>query len=296
MYKNWNSVVATSLLLLVAIVWGTSYGVTKTSLLYVSPLIFLLIRFGLTSIFLLPYSLYIVFKKEFINVRSLSIGFITGLILLCIFMLEVFGVSLTKASNAAFLISTFVIFTPFIEWIIMKKKPPNSLFFIALMSLIGIGLITGGIKSSLNLGDILILLAGFLRAIMVVTTKKLTNHIAIPALFLTSLQSFIVVIGLVVLISTLNLPLNLPSENQFWFATLYLVIFCTIFAFFAQNYAVNVTNPTTVSILMGTEPLFGAIFAIILLNEQITLGTWIGGTLIVVSSIFLTLNSVEQKG
>ena len=65
----------------------------------------------------------------------------------------------------------------------------------------------------------------------------------------------------------------------------YLVLFCTLFAFYVQNYAVRRTSPTRVSLLMGSEPLFGAIFAMVWLQESLTALQLLGGALILFSVI-----------
>ena len=82
--------------------------------------------------------------------------------------------------------------------------------------------------------------------------------------------------------------------SGFWIGTLYLVMFCTLFAFFVQNYAVRNTSPTRVSLLMGTEPVFGALFAVIWLGESASTSVWIGGALIVAGSLWGTLAPMKR--
>lgn len=280
---------ADGLLLSVAMVWGTSYGVTKTALLSVPVLIFLMLRFGITALLLLPSVLHEVKHSKTNLPYKFKVGFATGLVLLTIFLLEVFGVAFTKASNAAFLISLFVVFTPFVEWWLLKIKPDNQLFVVAILCLLGAGFITGGLSAPLNLGDCLIMLAGLCRAFIVVLTKKLTQKQAIGALFLTGIQSLTVWLGTLLLAILTHQHFTLPTHAEFWWSLGYLVLFCSIFAFFAQNFAINQTTPTRVSILMGTEPVFGALFAVVWLQESLSFLSWIGGLLIVGSSIYLTL-------
>ncbi|POF59183.1 EamA family transporter, partial [Vibrio vulnificus] len=43
-----------TLLLLVAVFWGTSYGLTKSALVYTSVLLFISIRFSITFLCMLP--------------------------------------------------------------------------------------------------------------------------------------------------------------------------------------------------------------------------------------------------
>lgn len=89
-------------LLLVAMVWGTSYGVAKGALAFYPVLGFLAVRFILTFTLLLP--------------ALLRAGAPLGALMLLSFLCESFGVAHTQASNAAFLISLCVVFTPFAEW------------------------------------------------------------------------------------------------------------------------------------------------------------------------------------
>ncbi|MGL5372341.1 MAG: EamA family transporter, partial [Plesiomonas shigelloides] len=66
------------------------------------------------------------------------------------------------------------------------------------------------------------------------------------------------------------------------------VVFCTLFAFAVQNYAVRKTSPTKVAIIMGSEPLFGAIFAFIWLQESLNYIQVFGAALILISVVTTT--------
>lgn len=276
------------LLLLVAVVWGTSYGVAKQALVFYPVLDFVALRFSITFLLLLP-SLRQLAQPQ--GRAALRAGLPLGLILLAIFICETFGLAQTKASNAAFLISLFVVFTPFVEWLVMARRPSGSAFLMAFVSLFGTWLLTYGGSLALNLGDGLILAAALLRALMVCMTKRLTHNKSMSTLALTAVQSGVVGLGcflIAALFMRNGLP-PLPSASGFWICTLYLVLFCTIFAFFAQNYGVRQSDPTRVSLLMGSEPLFGALFAVFWLGEQLSFLSWVGGGLIVGATLWATL-------
>jgi len=275
-----------SLLLLVAVFWGTSYGLTKSALVYTSVLVFISIRFSITFLCMLP-----VVIRDFrrgLN-KDWKIAIPTGFILSAIFFCEVFGVSQTSASNAAFLISLSVILTAFAELIINKKRVSNTLWGLTLCSVVGVLLLTSnqGIELSLNTGDYFILGAALLRALMVTLTKRFTEGKEITTSTLTSLQSMVVA-GVAIFAAMAYLPaseLVIPTSTEFWITVAYLVLFCTLFAFYVQNYAVRRTSPTRVSLLMGSEPLFGAIFAMVWLQESLSLLQVVGGALILFSVI-----------
>ena len=267
------------MLLSVAIVWGTSYGVAKGALAFYPVIGFLCVRFIMTFILLLPTLRG--------HLRSaLPPGLILGTLLLGIFLCETFGMAQTSASNAAFLISLCVVFTPFVEWLIFRQRPSVEMFVVTGVSLLGAVLLTGAEGLQMNPGDWLMIMAAVLRAFMVCLTKILLQNSKIPALAITAVQVGVVGFGsLALLLITAGAIPPLPNAPSFWIATVYLVVFCTLFAFFAQNYALKHTNPTRASLLMGMEPLFGACFAVLWLNEQLTLVSWTGGMLIVIASL-----------
>ena len=273
------------MLLLVAVVWGASYGLAKSAVVFYPVLGFLTVRFCVTSLLLLPAWRGLTKKQRR---ETLTTGLPLGCILLAIFVSETYGLSMTLASNAAFLISLCVMFTPFVEWIILRARPSMGSVVVAGLSLIGTWLLTSSVSLSFNLGDGLMLVAALLRAVMVTCTNKLTKGKDIPSLPLTSVQTGVVGIGCMLLAMTTlpgGLP-PLPREAAFWYASAFLVVFCTLFAFFAQNYALKHSTPTRVSLLMGTEPVFGAMFAVYWLNESLSLTAWMGGLMIVTASLW----------
>lgn len=286
-------------LLLTAFFWGTSYGITKEALLYTGVLAFIVIRFGLTSLILAP-----IFIKELRKglIKDWKFAVPTGGILLCIFLAEIYGVFHTTASKAAFLISLCVLITPFVEAITERKLPSVNIVFFALLSLVGVFLLTTQNTNSnafdflsleLNKGDGCILLAAFLRACMVVTTKTLLKGKTLSALSTTSIQANVVTLGalLIFLSNGHSIEQLFPANMAFWLAAFYLALFCTVFALFAQNFGVKHTTPSRVVLLTGSEPAFGALFAYFWLGESLNTVQMIGGGCILIASIMASRKS-----
>jgi len=278
--------VAELLLVLVAIFWGTSYGVTKEALLVTSVLTFLAIRFTITFLIMLPILL-----KDLAAGKATGwpYAIITGLILLGVFLAETFGVKYTSASNAAFLISLSVLLTPFIEWFVFRVFPGWRLCMWVLVFLIGTYLLVLNADSrlELNLGDGLILMAALLRGVMVVATKKWVVKESITTLSLTAVQMGVVAFGVLVMlfVAETDLPDLQVLPGSFWLAILYLVLCCTMFAFFAQNYGVRHTSPSRAALLMGTEPAFGGLFAVFWLGETLSSLQLVGAFLVVTAAL-----------
>lgn len=228
-------------LLLVAVVWGTRYGVAKGALAFYPVLGFLAVRFILTFTLLLPALLRAGQQPRRDAVRT---GLPLGALMLGIFLCETFGVALTQASNAALLISLCVVLTPFAEWWLLGRRPARAMFVFAGISLLGAALLSGGMAGVIGFGSLLLALC-------------------LPG----------------------GLP-PLPQEGAFWQASLYLVLGCTVFAFFAQNWALKHTSPSRVALLTSSEPVFGALFAVLWLGEGLSAAGWIGGGLIVLAALW----------
>lgn len=279
------------MLLLVAAIWGSSYALAKQATQHLPVLEFLALRFGLTFVLLLP-ALRPLWDGQ--KRQGLQVGGLLGANLLAVFLCETYGVSLTTATNAAFLISLCVAFTPLVEWLLLGKRPPARMFWAAAVSVLGAALLAANPDQAAQpggLGDALMVLAALLRACMVCLTKRLAGRHALPALTLTALQAGVMAAGalLLSLVTQRGAWPPLPAAPAFWINVAFLVLFCTVFAFFAQNYAAVRTSPSRVSLLTGCEPLFGALFALLWLGEPLSWRVWSGGSLIVLATWWATL-------
>ncbi|WP_298231364.1 DMT family transporter [uncultured Azohydromonas sp.] len=280
------------MLLVVAAVWGSSYALAKQATQQLPVPEFLALRFGLTFVLLLP-ALKPLWGGHWR--QGLQVGGLLGGNLLAIFLCETYGVSLTTATNAAFLISLCVAFTPLVEWFMLGQRPPARMFWAAGVSVLGAALLADAGTAAAatlhsGLGNGLMVLAALLRAFLVCLTKRVAGRHALPALTLTALQAGVMALGALLLSLLIRRGAwpPLPMEPVFWFSISFLVLFCTVFAFFAQNYAAARTSPSRVSLLMGCEPVFGALFALLWLGEPLTWQVYSGGSLIVLATWWAT--------
>jgi drug/metabolite transporter (DMT)-like permease len=273
------------LLLLIAAIWGSSYSVVKTALAYYPVAGVIAIRFLLTAALLTPYWLRLTAAQK---QTTLVVALPTSLGLLAIFFAETAGVAQTSAGNAAFLVSLCLLLTPPIEWLWFGKRPAAKLWLAAIVSLLGTWLLTGMASGKLNPGDALMLLAALLRAVQTCMTTRLTVNQAVDSLGLTAVQGLLVGSGALLIAPLLpdGLP-ALPLAANFWLAIGYLTVFCTLFAFWAMNRALATSSPSKVALLLGSEPLWGALFAVLWLGESLGAYGWLGGLLIAGAALWL---------
>jgi drug/metabolite transporter (DMT)-like permease len=263
----------------VAVVWGASYPIAKGALAYMPVLVLIFYRFALTALVMSAFA-----WRDLRNMQrgDLAAGLLLGAILCAIFLAETWGVSMTTATNTALIISLCTIFTPFLEFGLLRRLPPPTVIAGACVAVTGVAVLSGGI-GAFGVGDLLVLCAAGLRAVMVVATKRLMQGRLMSSAALTAVQaaSVTLLVMCLILAQTGPVGLSVQAGPEGWAAVAFLALFCTIGAFYVQNAAVRRSSPTRVSFLMGTEPLFGFALAWLILSEPASSSIMIGAGLIV---------------
>jgi drug/metabolite transporter (DMT)-like permease len=271
--------------LLVAVVWGSSYlaakGVTTTQ----TVLAVLVLRFAVV----LPV-LVVAGRRKLRALSGAQIrgAGVLGLILAGIFLLETYGVVHTSATNAGLIISLTMIFTPIAESRMRGTKLSRSFVAAAGLSVLGVLLLTQGAGfSDPSLGDLLMLGAAVARTIHVLAMSRMESVQGADALSMTTVQlgSAVAVFALLSAApGTGGTPWAAAADfgTGDWLGLLYLSVFCTLFAFFVQMWAVRRTSPSRVSLLLGTEPVWAAVVGIALAGDR---PGWLGlvGVLLVLA-------------
>ncbi|GAA3129002.1 DMT family transporter [Streptomyces rectiviolaceus] len=272
--------------LLVAVVWGASYlaakGITTTH----TVVAVLVLRFAVV----LPALVVAGWR----GLRALTApqwrgAGLLGLILSGIFLLETYGVVHTSATNAGLIISLTMIFTPLAEAAVTHKRPPRAFLAAAGLSVLGVVLLTqGGGFTRPSLGDGLILLAALARTVHVVAMSRIKAVRDADSLSLTTVQlgSAVAVFAVLAAAGTGASPWSVAADfgAREWAGLLFLSVFCTLFAFFVQMWAVRRTSPSRVSLLLGTEPLWAAAVGIALGGERLGVVGLVGGVLVLVGT------------
>ena len=173
----------------------------------------------------------------------------------------------------------------------LQRRPSGSLFILSALCVLGVFLIVGKVQVFRQFGDSLMILAAVARALMITLTQKKPRAISVDMLQLTAIHSGVVGLGcwILALSSSKGAWPNWPHAADFWGNTFYLVVFCTIFAFFVQNCAVKQVGASRTALLMGSEPMFGVLFAAVYLGENLSMNAYFGGLLIVSVSIWVSL-------
>ncbi|MFI7005789.1 DMT family transporter [Streptomyces sp. NPDC050145] len=278
--------------LLVAVVWGSSYLAAKEVTTAQTVLAVLVLRFAVV----LPALIVVGRRKLRAMDRTQIRGAATlGLILAGIFLLETYGVVQTSATNAGLIISLTMILTPIAESRLRGTPLPRSFVAAAALSVLGVVLLTQGAGfTEPSLGDLLMLGAAVARTVHVLAMSRMKSAQGADSLSMTTVQLSAAVLVFALLSAvpgTGTTPWRAAADLSAagWLGLLYLSAFCTLFAFFVQMWAVRRTSPSRVSLLLGTEPVWAAVVGITLAGDRpgwlglagavlVLVGTWWGRT------------------
>lgn len=277
--ENKKTLYADASLLLVAIIWGSGFVVTKNALDYVTPYYLLSYRFIISTVLLS----IIMFKKiKKASIKDIKAGVIIGLILFAGFATQTVGLQYTEAGKQAFITATNVVMVPFIYWAISKKRPDKFDLAAAFLCLVGIGVFSLNSDLTMGYGDFLTLLCAVMFAFHISSTGYFAKESDPYVISVVQLGTA----GILSLIFALlfeGTEINIQGETII--PILYLAIFSTMLAFLIQTVSQKYTSSTHAAIILSLEAVFGSTFAIIFLKEPLTIRFLIGCMAILISVI-----------
>ncbi|WP_323748185.1 DMT family transporter [Catenulispora rubra] len=254
-------------LLLVAFVWGSSYLAAKSAAAATSVLAVLLARYALSAV---SGSALLAARRQLRpNRAELRTGAILGVTQAAVLIIETFGVAHTSAANAGLIISLTIILTPLLDRRGAAALPARY-FAASGLCVIAVGLLmsgSGGLHTP-SLGDLLMLAAAVVRAGHVALVGRLTAAGDIRPLSLTVVQTYVGT-ALFVLPAAADLPKLAHASTTAWAEMAYLAVFCSVFAFVAQTWAVRRTSASRASLLLGTEPVWAVAAGVALGGEHL---------------------------
>jgi drug/metabolite transporter (DMT)-like permease len=269
-------------LLLVAIVWGSSYLTAKSATAALPVLLVLFGRYALSALGCL--GVLGVRRQVSATREELRLGTVLGLTQASILVLETYGVAHTASANAGLIISLTIVLTPVVDMVGRPDRLPPAFFAAALVCVAAVGLLMAGNGfHALRSGDLLMFAAAVVRAGHVSLVGRLTSGRDVRPMQITTVQT---VVGTVVfLFASINtLPTLAHAGALTWFQLVYLALLCSVFAFVAQTWAVRHTSASRASLLLGTEPVWAVAVGVGLGGDGFTAATGAGAALMLVGT------------
>jgi len=262
-------------LLATTAVWGGAFLVMKDSLVRQDVYSFLASRFILAAAFMFMYKPKSLtgLDRKFVK-RAVLIG-----LLLCSgFIFQTFGITQTTVSNTGFITGLYLVFTPLISWLLLKREIFKVQWLAVLVATIGLYFISfNGI--SVGIGEILVLISALLFAGQIVALGEWSDGENTYALTLIQ----ILVSAVIFFALSLKDGFQLPPDNAVWSAVFYTAFFATFLGFLIQTKAQSVMSATVAGVLLAMETPFALFFGLYFDNDPITLRIISGGTLVLIA-------------
>lgn len=261
-------------LLTVTIIWGGGFVASDMALETLTPFQIMTVRFLIAAVIMTFLG-----RKQIptITKDEVKCGFRLGAALFGGFALQIIGLQYTTPSKNAFLTATNVVIVPFIALVIYRKKIELRSLIGAVMAIIGAGILSLQSDFSLGLGDTLTLLCAVCFALQIFLTGEYVGRIRPTVLnFLQMTTAFVLsAAGLVI---SRDFVFR-PSEKSL-LAVLYLGVVSTTITYLLQTVSQKYVDETKSAIILSMEAVFGTVFSVILLHEQVTVRMIIGSVLI----------------
>ncbi|AEF17839.1 MULTISPECIES: DMT family transporter [Thermoanaerobacterium] len=276
------------MLLLVTVIWGSTFVVVKNATSILPVYNFLFLRFSIALIILV-----IMFGKRLLHIdkNTFAVSIIVGIMLFLGYAFQTLGLKYTTASKSGFITGFNVVLVPILEAFFLKAKLSKTSWLSVLLALGGLFLMTANIDLKINFGDFLTLLCAVSFAFQVVLIAKYAP--SVDTISFAIIQIFVVTLLSGILSFVYEKP-TIPTDKTVWFALILTGIFATAFALAVQNTMQANTSATHAAIIFSLEPVFSAITAYLVSGEIMTLRSIIGGFLMITSMILSEMPSKDN--
>jgi drug/metabolite transporter (DMT)-like permease len=284
-------------LVLVTLVWGTTFPAMKDLTATFSPVWIILVRFALATLILAPF----LWRAHFSDLRS---GVQLGLVLFFCYLFQVEGLALTSSNRNAFICGLNVLVVPLLG-IVGGRLPERRIVFALVLAISGLAALcwdggawtwgdTLALLCALSFGAYVKLMEARTRSavrLMSVTAAQIGTVAFCAALWLLLRE---VPRGLGVLEDGANYWSYIGGNlSSYWLNFAYLGVICTATIISMQTWGQSRTTANEAAVIYAFEPAAAAFFAYFWLGETMTARGWLGAALLISGMIVSQWNAVR---
>ena len=268
------------------VVWGASFIATKVALEEVSPVTIVWLRFAIGVIIL---GLAVFLRKQFTLPGRNEWSYFALLGFLGITFhqwLQSNGLRTSEAGTTAWIVSTTPVFMALLGWLALKENLGWRRTAGIALAFAGVLLVSSkGNLASISVGrfgapgDVLILVSAVNWAVFSILSRRgLQRHPASLMMFYVMALGWVFISVLFFAGKGFGDVSNLTGRG--WAGILFLGIFCSGLAYIAWYDALKALSTAQTGVFLYIEPLVAVVVAAIVLGEQVTLLSLLGGAVI----------------
>lgn len=287
------------LLLITALIWGTTFVAQSEGTAHIGPFTFNCMRSLISFIVLIPVVLImnksdkkdsLALKSKFTKTLLLG-GISCGAAMFIGSTFQQTGISYTTAGKAGFITALYIVIVP-LTGIFFKKKVPVFVWISVVIAVAGMYLLCIKEGFAIGKGDLLVFFCalGFTAHILVI--DYFSNKA--DCVMMSCIQFLMngILSGIMMLI--FEKP-DISSIIQCAFPILYAGLLSGAIGYTLQIVAQKDTDPTVASLLMSLESVFAALSGWLILHEVLTLKEFIGCMLIFAAVILAQIPQPNKK-
>lgn len=294
---------STLFLMLTAIIWGTAFVAQREGMSSLGPFMFSALRMYLGSLTLLPiiYFYTIKNKKTLSAQGSITLaessktlrngGIICGIVIFFAANFQQVGLVSVSAGKTAFITTLYILLVPLIG-LFLKHKLNRNIWLGVFIGTLGLYFLCITEAFTIAFGDLVVLIGAFFWALHILFLDYYAPKVMVSKLI--AIQFFISG-TLSLLVSLVTEAWSYPGVLEAMPTIVYTGIMSSGLAFTFQGLGQKDANPTTASIILSTEALFGAIAGYLFLHEVFTQREFIGCILMFGAVIIAQLPTREEK-
>ena len=274
------------LLLITAIIWGSSFVAQSIGMQSIDAFTFTGIRTALGMLFLLPFTL-IINKGFYFSKETLKKGLILGVVFSIAQNFQQFAFYYSTSGKIAFITAFYMFFVPLISVMFLRKKIAVLTWVSIFIGLLGLFLLCIDPKdlTNINMGDILALICAVFYAVQIILIDKFLED-GTSGVQLSFMQFFVAAIISIVAMFIFEKPVIADIKTAAP-SLLYSGIMSCGIAYTLQIVGQKHASPVVASLLMCLESVFAVIAAAIILKEGL-LPRELAGCIVMFSAIILS--------
>lgn len=287
-------------LILVAIIWGSNFGISKLAMDSFHPIVFTFLRFGLAApiFFILLKWREGSVRVERRHIPKLIIVSIVGIAVLE--LLVVYSIKLTTLANASLLnVAPWPIFVALLAPLFIKEQLTKRIVVGGCLALVGVSFVILGGTEGINLstehmiGNLLAFLVSILGALYNLMSMSLMKHYSA-----LRVSTWTIGIGSLVIFP---FTLRYWSETEWsslgsgqYIAIAFNVLICTVLAFIVWNACMFKVGATKANFFRYLVPLTATLMGYVLFQESITAIQIVGTLLMAFGLVWISLEKKKE--
>lgn len=253
-----------------AALWGGSFVVIKGALDVAPPCWLMFVRFFLST-FIVGGIFWRTFRAH-VSRRAVVEGMVLGLISGTAYVVQNVGLTSITPGRNAFLTATYCVMVPFINWAISRRRPGAANIVAALLTVLGVGLLSLGddLSFSLSWGDWLTLASAALFALHIIFVSRFSEKDDVMTLTVVQLAGSAVAALVSALVAEPGADLSVFLSPDMGVALAYLVLLSSCACGVLQNLGQAHVPPAPAALILSLESVFAVVASVVFYGEVVT--------------------------